>query len=81
MGLSFAIPVEVAMDVIDQLKSNGFVSRGWLGVYIQEVTRELAESFGMDKPTGALVAKIMDGSPVEEADIKVGDVILSFNGE
>tara|TARA_R110002049_G_scaffold13509_2_gene58544 strand:+ start:174979 stop:176412 length:1434 start_codon:yes stop_codon:yes gene_type:complete len=81
MGLSFAIPVEVAMDVIDQLKANGYVSRGWLGVYIQEVTRELAESFGMDKPMGALVAKIMDGSPVEDADIKVGDVILSFNGQ
>ena len=81
MGLSFAIPVEVAMDVIDQLKDNGYVSRGWLGVYIQEVTRELAESFGMDKPMGALVAKIMDGSPVEDADIKVGDVILSFNGQ
>ncbi len=81
MGLSFAIPVEVAMDVIDQLKDNGYVSRGWLGVYIQEVTRELAESFGMDKPMGALVAKIMDGSPVEDADINVGDVILSFNGQ
>ncbi len=81
MGLSFAIPVEVAMDVIDQLKDNGYVSRGWLGVYIQEVTRELAESFGMDTPMGALVAKIMDGSPVEGSDIKVGDVILSFNGQ
>ncbi len=81
MGLSFAIPVEVAMDVIDQLKEHGYVSRGWLGVYIQEVTRELAESFGMEKPMGALVAKIMDGSPVEEADIKVGDVILNFNGQ
>ena len=81
MGLSFAIPVEVAMDVIDQLKEHGYVSRGWLGVYIQEVTRELAESFGMEKPMGALVAKIMDGSPVEDADIKVGDVILNFNGQ
>jgi len=81
MGLSFAIPVEVAMDVIDQLRDHGYVSRGWLGVYIQEVTRELAESFGMEKPMGALVAKIMDGSPVEEADIKVGDVILNFNGQ
>ncbi len=81
MGLSFAIPVEVAMDVIDQIKDNGYVSRGWLGVYIQEVTRELAESFGMEKPTGALVAKIMDGSPVEGVDIKVGDVILSFDGQ
>ena len=81
MGLSFAIPVEVAMDVVDQLKTNGYVSRGWLGVYIQEVTRELAESFGMEKPMGALVAKIMDDSPAGDADIKVGDVILSFNGQ
>ena len=81
MGLSLAIPIEVAMNVIDQLKEHGYVSRGWLGVYIQEVTRELAESFGMEKPMGALVAKIMDGSPVEDADIKVGDVILNFNGQ
>ena len=81
MGLSFAIPVEVAMDVVDQLKANGYVSRGWLGVYIQEVTRELAESFGMDKPMGALVAKIMEESPAQESDIKIGDVILSFNGQ
>ena len=80
MGLSFAIPVEVAMDVIDQLKNNGYVSRGWLGVYIQEVTRELAESFGMEKPMGALVAKIMEDSPAQKSDINVGDVILSFNG-
>jgi serine protease Do len=81
MGLSFAIPVEVAMDVIDQIKSTGYVSRGWLGVYIQEVTRELAQSFGMDKPSGALVAKIMDDSPAIEAKIKVGDVIIKFNGQ
>lgn len=81
MGLSFAIPIEVAMDVVEQLKTHGYVSRGWLGVYIQEVTRELAESFGMDKPMGALVAKIMDGSPAKDADVKVGDVIMSFNGQ
>ena len=73
MGLSFAIPMEVAMDVVDQIKTHGYVSRGWLGVYIQEVTRELAESFGMDKPAGALVAKILPDSPAEESDIKVGD--------
>jgi len=81
MGLSFAIPVEVAMDVVEQIKSTGYVSRGWLGVYIQEVTRELAESFGMEKPSGALVAKIIDGSPAIDAKIKVGDVILKFNGQ
>ena len=81
MGLSFAIPIEVAMDVVDQLKKHGYVSRGWLGVYIQEVTRELAESFNMEKPTGALVAKILPESPAEESDIAVGDIILSYNGE
>ncbi|MEM8844392.1 MAG: DegQ family serine endoprotease [Pseudomonadota bacterium] len=81
MGLSFAIPVEVAMNVVDQLKTTGYVSRGWLGVYIQEVTRELAESFGMDKPSGALVAKIMDESPALDADVKVGDVIVEFDGQ
>lgn len=81
MGLSFAIPIEVAMDVVEQIKTHGYVSRGWLGVYIQEVTRELAESFGMDKPMGALVAKIMDGSPAKDSEVEVGDVILSFNGQ
>ena len=81
MGLSFAIPIEVAMDVVDQLKTNGYVSRGWLGVYIQEVTRELAESFGMEKPAGALVAKILPDSPAIDSDIQVGDVILSFDGQ
>jgi len=81
MGLSFAIPIEVAMDVVEQLKTNGYVSRGWLGVYIQEVTRELAESFGMEKPTGALVAKILPDSPAEDTDIQVGDIILSYDGK
>jgi serine protease Do len=80
MGLSFAIPIEVAMDVVEQLKTTGQVSRGWLGVYIQEVTQDLAESFKMDKPSGALVARVLPGSPAEKAGIKVGDVILSFNG-
>lgn len=81
MGLSFAIPVEVAMEVVEQLKTTGYVSRGWLGVYIQEVTRELAESFGMEKPAGALVAKIMDASPAIDSDLEVGDVIVKFNDQ
>ena len=81
MGLSFAIPIEVAVDVVDQIKTRGYVSRGWLGVYIQEVTMELAESFGMDKPAGALVAKVLLGSPAEDTDIEVGDIILGYNGE
>jgi len=81
MGLSFSIPIEVAMDVADQLKQHGKVSRGWLGVLIQDVTRELAESFGMSKPQGALIAKVMPDSPAEKANLQVGDVVLSFNGK
>jgi serine protease Do len=81
MGLSFAIPIDVAMRVVDQLKSQGHVSRGWLGVQIQDVTRELAESFGMKKPQGALVSKILDKSPAEAAGIQIGDIITEFNGQ
>jgi serine protease Do len=80
MGLSFAIPIEMAIDVAEQLKTKGRVSRGWLGVLIQEVTRDLADSFEMNKPAGALVARVLPNSPAEKAGIEVGDVILSFNG-
>ncbi len=80
MGLSFAIPIEVAMDVTQQLKNKGKVSRGWLGVLIQDVSRELAESFGMTKPGGALVAKILPGSPAAKAGVQVGDVIMEYDG-
>ena len=80
MGLSFAIPIDLAMDVADQLKETGEVSRGWLGVLIQEVDRDLAESFGLDKPMGALVAQVQSGSPAAEAGLQPGDVIIAFNG-
>ncbi|HIJ22579.1 MAG: Do family serine endopeptidase [Gammaproteobacteria bacterium] len=80
MGLSFAIPVEVAMDVVKQVKNGGHVTRGWLGVMIQPVTRDLAESFGMDRPVGALVAQILDESPAANSNLQVGDVIVEFNG-
>ncbi len=80
MGLSFAIPADVAMDVVQQIKDKGSVSRGWLGVYIQEVTYELAQSFQLDKPVGALVSQVIEGSPAEKSGIQAGDVILSFNG-
>jgi serine protease Do len=80
MGLSFAIPIDVAMDVVAQLKAQGYVSRGWLGVLIQDVTRELAESFGMEQPTGALVAQVLANSPAQQAGIQVGDVITHFAG-
>ncbi len=79
MGLSFAIPIDLAMDVVDQLKTKGSVSRGWLGILIQDVTRELAESFGMDRPGGALVAQVLPNSPAQKAGIQVGDVVLEFN--
>ncbi len=81
MGVSFAIPIDVAMDVVAQLKETGRVSRGWLGVLIQDVTRDLAESFGMKKPSGALVAKVLEGSPAGKAGIRVGDVIVEYNDE
>ncbi|MDT4291253.1 DegQ family serine endoprotease [Methylomonas sp. MO1] len=81
MGLSFAIPIDVAMNVVDQIKSKGKVSRGWLGVQIQDVTRQLAESFGMDRPHGALVSKVIPGGPAEKAGIQIGDIIVEFNGQ
>lgn len=80
MGLSFSIPMNVAMEVVGQLKDKGTVSRGWLGVIIQEVSRDLAESFGLDKPEGALVATVLPDSPAEAAGIREGDIIYSFNG-
>ncbi len=80
MGLSFAIPIEVAMNVAEQLRTTGRVSRGWIGVLIQDVNRELAESFGMDHPSGALIAQVLPGGPAETAGLQVGDVILSYNG-
>ena len=81
MGLSFAIPMSVAMDVADQLKATGKVSRGWLGVVIQEVNKDLAESFGLDKPAGALVAQVLEGGPAAKGGLQVGDVILSLDGK
>ncbi len=81
MGLSFAIPIEVAMDVAEQLKTSGKVSRGWLGVLIQDVTLDLAESFGMRHPRGALVAKVLPESPALVAGVEVGDIIVEFNGK
>ena len=81
MGLSFAIPINVAIDVMNQLKTNGKVIRGWLGIAIQEVTKELSESFGMKNTNGALVAGIEKGAPAEKGGLLPGDVITKFDGK
>jgi serine protease Do len=81
MGLSFSIPMDVVMNVVDQIKATGKAAHGWLGVQIQDVTRELAESFGMKKPQGALVSKVLPGSPAEKAELQIGDIITEFNGQ
>ncbi len=81
MGLSFAIPMDVVMEVVEQIKEQGYVDRGWLGVVIQNVTRELAESFGLEKPEGALVSRVMPDSPSEKAGLQPGDVILKYDGK
>ena len=81
MGLSFAVPANVVQNVYEQLKNQGRVSRGWLGVLIQDVTRELAESFDMSHPHGALIAKVLPDGPAEKGGIEVGDIIVKFNGK
>lgn len=81
MGLSFAIPIEVAMDVVEQLKTNGRVVRGWLGVGIQAVDQDLANAMGLDKVIGAAVNGVMPGSPAENGGLQVGDVIVAYEGQ
>ena len=81
IGLSFAIPVSVVRNVITQIREKGVVERGWLGVSIQDVDRNLAESFGLDRPRGALIAQIGRDSPAERAGLQPGDVITVFDGE
>jgi serine protease Do len=81
MGLSFAIPIDLAMDIQTQLKAKGKVSRGRLGIGIQEINKELAESFNLGKPQGALVASVEKGAAADKAGIEVGDVILKFDGK
>jgi serine protease Do len=81
MGLSFAIPIDLAMKVKDQLVAHGKVTRGRIGVTVQQVTQPLAESFGLGKARGALVANVEPGAPAAKAGLQTGDVILSFNGK
>lgn len=80
MGVSFAIPINIVMDVVAQLKNNGKVSRGWIGVYIQEVDQNLAQSFGMPTPTGALVTQVVPEGPANNI-LQLGDVIIELNGK
>lgn len=81
MGVSFAIPIDVAMEVQNQLRSSGKVSRGRLGVVIQEVNKELADSLGLSKPMGAVVNALEKGGPAEKSGLEPGDVILKFDGK
>ncbi len=81
MGLSFAIPIDVAMDVQGQLRQFGRVNRGRIGVVIQEVSKELAESFGLARPAGALVNAVEKGGPAEKGGVETGDIILKFDGK
>ena len=80
IGIGFSIPSNSAKKVIDQLIKFGETKRGWLGVRIQTVTKEIADVEGLDEPRGALVASVADGSPSDKAGIKSGDIILEFNG-
>jgi serine protease Do len=80
MGLSFAVPIDIAMQVAKQLKISGRVKRGWIGVTIQDVTRELAESFGMQRPYGALIADVLSDGPAAKSDLRVGDVVVEYEG-
>ncbi len=79
MGLSFAVPIDLAMRIGDQLRDSGRVSRGWLGVAIQEVTPEMAESLGMLVPRGALITEVLGDGPAANSDLKAGDVVVAFN--
>src|SRR2546422_1297748 len=81
MGLSFSIPIDVALDIQKQLRDKGRVARGRIGVVIQEVSKELAESFGLSRPVGALVNSVEKGGPAEKAGVETGDIILKFDGK
>src|SRR5437879_6329375 len=80
MGVSFSIPIDVAMQVGEQLQTSGHATRGKLGVLIQPVTQGLADSFGLPQPAGALVSSVEKGGPAEKAGVEAGDVILKLNG-
>jgi serine protease Do len=80
-GIGFAIPISTAREIVPQLRDGGKVTRGWLGVMIQQITEDLFRQFGLDKPRGALVSEVVDGGPAQAAGLKRGDVIVAFDGE
>ncbi|WP_089604615.1 Do family serine endopeptidase [Acinetobacter piscicola] len=80
MGLSFSIPIDVAMDVVDQLKKNGKVTRSFLGIMLQDIDRNLAEAYKLDKPEGSLITQVTPDSPAAKAGFRAGDVIMKYNG-
>ena len=81
IGIGFAIPATIAGKVLDQLKSAGKVERGWLGVYVQPLTEDLAKALGLDRPRGALIAQVQDSSPAAKAGLKAGEVVLAIDGK
>ncbi|MGB4948060.1 MAG: DegQ family serine endoprotease [Candidatus Competibacter denitrificans] len=81
MGLSFAIPVDVAMEVVAQLKAEGHVTRGWMGITLQEVTQDLARSFNLEQPRGALVSEVNAAGPAAKAGLQAGDIIIAYAGK
>jgi serine protease Do len=81
MGISFTIPMNYAKEIVDQIKETGSVARGWLGVSVQEITKDLADSFELGTPRGALIGSVIKDSPAEKAGFKNGDVILEFDGK
>ncbi len=81
MGLSFAIPIDVALDVSKQLRETGHVTRGWLGVVIQDVTQDIADSFGLSSPQGALIANVEKGGPGDKGGLLPSDIIIQFDGK
>jgi serine protease Do len=80
IGIGFATPINLIKEILPQLEAKGKVTRGWVGVAIQEVTPDLANAFGLQKPLGALVAKVLTGGPAEHSGIKVGDIITEYDG-
>jgi serine protease Do len=81
MGLSFAIPIDIAMRLAEQLRQEGYVRRGWLGINTQDVSRDLAAAYGLPKPRGALIADILPGGPASRSDLRRGDIVLDYDGQ